>query len=160
MSIPYWFMHLVKKLILVAVKMQVSFKSGLDVNFIPEISKNQNFRNFFRVIWFVPRKYRNSRKRGRDFRLFDPIWGGLIKNQKFEDFWALFGKFWKTHPNIFQNFHFFRVVTQTNFWKTHPGQLPKMDEFSRKRSECSPGKLKLWKDIWMSFPERKLVPKS
>ena len=50
MLIPYWSMHLVKKLILVAVKMQVSFKSGLDVNFIPEISKNQNFRNFFRVI--------------------------------------------------------------------------------------------------------------
>ena len=50
MLIPYWSMHLVKKLILVAVKMQVSFKPGLDAKFIPEISKNQNFLNFVRVI--------------------------------------------------------------------------------------------------------------
>ena len=39
-------MHLVKKLILVAVKMQVSFKpvlNRLDAKFIPEIPKNPNF---------------------------------------------------------------------------------------------------------------------
>jgi len=28
----------------------------------------------------------------------------------------------------------------------------KMDEFSRKRSESPLGKLKLWKNLWMSFP--------
>ena len=50
MLIPYWFMHLVKKLISVAVKMQVSFKPGLDAKFIPEIPENLNFRNFFRVV--------------------------------------------------------------------------------------------------------------
>ena len=35
MLIPYWSMHLVKKLILVAARMQVSFKPGLDGKFIP-----------------------------------------------------------------------------------------------------------------------------
>ena len=43
MLIPYWSMHLVKKLILVAAKMQVSLKPGLDANFIPENPKNPNF---------------------------------------------------------------------------------------------------------------------
>ena len=69
MLIPYWSMHLVKKLILVAVKMQVSFKPGLNANIIPEISKNPNFRNLVRVIWFVTQnksEFREMRS-GTDF---------------------------------------------------------------------------------------------
>ena len=43
MLIPYWSMHLVKKLILVAAKMPVSLKPAFDANFIPVIPKNPNF---------------------------------------------------------------------------------------------------------------------
>ena len=38
----------------------------------------------------------------------------------------------------------------------HDGKIEiskkKMDEFSRNRSESPSGKLKFWKNIWMSFP--------
>ena len=46
MLIPYWSMHLVKKLILVAARMQVSFKPAKNAKFIPEISKKSEFPKF------------------------------------------------------------------------------------------------------------------
>ena len=72
-----------------------------------------------------------------------------------------------------KNFMNFPARYGSYFWKTHPSQLPNMDkfstirpwsspenrrfekrldDFSRNRSESPPGKLKFWKNNWMSFP--------